>query len=69
LQVHLFFIVISHKDGGKQIDHSLLTGKLVSRFSTHHQSCKCKTNLIQIESGRQRLSQPKNFWGDQNVWF
>jgi len=26
---------------------SLLTGKLVSRFATHHhhQSCKCKTNL------------------------
>jgi len=22
-----------------------LTGKLVSRFPTHHQSCKCKTNL------------------------
>ena len=25
--------------------YSLLTGKLVSRFPTHHQSCKCKTNL------------------------
>jgi len=24
---------------------TLLTGKLVPRFSTHHQSCKCKTNL------------------------
>jgi len=24
---------------------TLLTGKLVSRLSTHHQSCKCKTNL------------------------
>jgi len=22
-----------------------LTGKLVSRFPTHHQSCKCKTSL------------------------
>jgi len=24
---------------------SLLMGKLVSRFPTHYQSCKCKTNL------------------------
>jgi len=43
--VYLFFIVISHKDGSKQIDHHLLTGKLVSHFSTHHQSCECKANL------------------------
>jgi len=24
---------------------SLLTGKLVTRFATHYQSCECKTNL------------------------
>jgi len=41
----VFFIVKGRKDGGKQISHSLLTGKLVSRFPTRHQSCKCKTNL------------------------
>jgi len=45
LQAYLFFIVKGHKDGGKYISHSLLTRKLVSRFPTHHQSCKCKTNL------------------------
>jgi len=30
---------------GKYISHSLSTGKLVSRFPTHHQSFKCKTNF------------------------
>jgi len=43
--ISLFIIVKGHKDGGKLISHILLTGKLVSRFPTHHQSCKCKTNL------------------------
>jgi len=28
-----------------KISHSLLTGKPVSRFAMHNQSCKCKTNL------------------------
>jgi len=45
LQVYLFFIVKGHKNGGNYISHSLLTGKLVSRFPTHHQSCKYKANL------------------------
>ena len=40
LQAYLFFIVIGHKDGGKWIGHSLLTGKVVSRFATHTQSFK-----------------------------
>ena len=39
------YIVKGHKDDDKYISHSLLTGKLVSRFPTHHQSCKCKRNL------------------------
>jgi len=42
---NLLFIVKGRKDGGNQISHSLLAGKLDSRFPTHHQCCKCKTNL------------------------
>jgi len=59
LQAYLFFIVISHKDGGKQIVHSLLTRKLVSRFSTYHQSCKCKTTL-EARSWHLKTSKERN---------
>jgi len=41
----IFFVVTGHKDGGKQISHSSLTGKLVPRFKRIISPVNVRKNL------------------------